>query len=384
MSPSINFANFVVVSYERRLLSLTFLQIIMKTLKRTLLATFVMGTSLTAFSQSRASGDADWCHVIERILSDNGVAASAVCDMQNGQRTVHLTIGDQMRRYAVAAQGQRSDYSSPVQVIIDEPVWKTPARRGAVQRWHGNKSYKADEVYEEERDYTSLYESLKQAVRGVARIQVIDADFAEGQQYGVDDAPLVLRTSIIDLQRAYEFEKPKEEGAGRRGNERINQYLAYAEVGLSLVNSVTGEIVWNTTASKSDRVGTTFSDPMNYCIKDVCNAVVTKLKNMYPSQAPRRSVKGDIIESGEVNAKKEKVEQVYINLGSGQEISKGDTFDVLLDQEVAGQQGSVVIGSVQVQEVRGAGLSLCKVKKGEKEIYQAILNKGVLHVMSTW
>lgn len=71
------------------------------------------------------------------------------------------------------------------------------------------------------------------------------------------------------------------------------------------------------------------------------------------------------------NVGKKGAETVYINCGSDAGIEKGQQFDVFLEKEVAGKKIKTNIGQVEVIEVQGEEMALCKVKKGGKVIKQA-------------
>lgn len=85
-------------------------------------------------------------------------------------------------------------------------------------------------------------------------------------------------------------------------------------------------------------------------------------------------LQGRIIELEKVNNKKKKVESLYINLGSQDGVGIGHTFYVMLLRTIGGMPSKKQIGTLEVDEVQGPNLSLCKVKKGKEEIFDA-LNK---------
>lgn len=89
---------------------------------------------------------------------------------------------------------------------------------------------------------------------------------------------------------------------------------------------------------------------------------------------------GKIEEMSEV--KKDEAKAVYINLGEDRGIQKGQKFEVYTERQVVGRTTKKLIGELQVEAVEAGDLSLCKVKKGGKEIFAAINDRSVVTVVS--
>lgn len=70
-------------------------------------------------------------------------------------------------------------------------------------------------------------------------------------------------------------------------------------------------------------------------------------------------------------AGKKGAQTVYINCGSAAGIDKGQLFDVFMIKEVAGKKLRTNIGQLEVVEVQGEDMALCKVKKGGEAIKKA-------------
>lgn len=68
---------------------------------------------------------------------------------------------------------------------------------------------------------------------------------------------------------------------------------------------------------------------------------------------------------------KKGAETVYIDCGSSAGIDKGQLFDVFMVKEVAGRKVRTNIGQLEVTEVQGEDMALCKVKKGGDAIKKA-------------
>lgn len=78
---------------------------------------------------------------------------------------------------------------------------------------------------------------------------------------------------------------------------------------------------------------------------------------------------GQILEFEKIN--KNKVESLYINLGNEDGVAKGHNFAVMLIRKIGGKESKTRIGTIEISEVQGPDISLCKVKKGKEEIFNA-------------
>jgi hypothetical protein len=101
--------------------------------------------------------------------------------------------------------------------------------------------------------------------------------------------------------------------------------------------------------------------------------IVKYYNNLFPLYA-------QIVERG--SEKKDKMNQVYIDLGSDNGLFKGVHFNVSVVGEAAGRTTEHKIGKIKVEEVQGSDISLCKVEKGKKEIKEALDNGQTLTITS--
>lgn len=118
---------------------------------------------------------------------------------------------------------------------------------------------------------------------------------------------------------------------------------------------------------------------------------VTGLKGVYETEdAAVQALKGDItkamkgfveesfpiigsIEDVDALSKNGKeVETLYVGLGSEDGLVKGLKLDVKLEQKIGKRTALKIIGEVEVEEVAGDDIALCKVKKGGLEIKNAL------------
>lgn len=373
--------------------------------------------SIMAMSCSIARAQSNgsiWSQTIQRALDAQGIKATAVTDIQNGAETLHLTIDGKTVAEPVTGDISSQDYSSTIYVVIDGiesrmrymyPVTGTvasqirpadnpgrtnsrqPARpapekytHDPLREWHSRSTmYKPDDVFDDLRDLDLLEITLENAVSKATRVRLIDPAYAKSVP--VNETLLLLRARVIDLQRGLIYEVPKE-GEPQPKEPKIVRKLAYANVDIQLIDDATGQVVWQSTISDDDNTSFMSTDPMDGCLKHIASSLTKALDNMYPSTAPRLSATGLVTAiSAE---KKEKANEVFINMGSAQELVHGDNLVVYLEQTVGGNTGLTQIGTLTVSEVQGPSLSLCKVHKGEKDIYAAIQSGKTLVVKTAW
>lgn len=348
-------------------------------------------TSLAATAQV-ATPDAAWCDIIEQVLSDQGVQAQVRSDLNGAQKVLHVTVGNKTDRYVVPSAGSQQDYSSPVYIIVD--ALDHPGisfsfgnmGRGHGRMWMGSRtsSYMPDEVFTLPADVDNLQAAIRTAVGQTQRVTLVDGEFTS-QAINSGVPLLVMKGTIIAAQRGEKF-KPvpaqTQKPAGRTPPPAIERTMAYAKVHIELTDYRTGEIVWNTDLSKEDYTISSYSDPMESVLKSIASSITQKLSSLYPSSAPRTSIYGSVLSLSE--AKKDKAQSVQINLGTSNEVRKGDTFTVYESINISNTSGATAIGTLTVEEVQGATLSLCKVKKGNREILSALQAGKTLTVRSNW
>lgn len=366
------------------------------------------------YSAAAQDNGSVWSQTIERALGAHGIEAHASTDIQNGSPTLHLTIDGKTVREPVIGDDTVADYSSTIYVVIDgiesrmryvNPIVgaiasqirnatnsqarssnRQPSRSSdrssydPVREWHSrSSSYKPDEVFEEMRDLDLLAVALEHAIGNAVRVKLVDPAYAN--TIPAEETLLLLRARVIDLQRGLVFEKPKE-GQPAPREPKISRKLAYANVNVQFINDADGQVVWQGTYDDNDYTSSTTTDPMENCLNHISSRLTRDLNVRYPYCAPRPSASGLVTElSAE---KKEKANAVFINMGSDQELVSGDNLVVYLEQTVGGNTGLTQIGTLSISEVQGASLSLCKVKKGEKEIYAAIQSGQTLVVKTPW
>lgn len=370
---------------------------------------------LGGVSMNAQNGGPEWSQTIERALGAHGINAKAVTDYQNGAETLHLTIDGKTVAERVAGNPGQGDYSSTVYVVLDgiesrmrymfpvagavgsqmRPGGITASSRSTHQQarpvpgqyvydpvrdWHSRSTlYTPDEVYEDIRDLDLLEIALENGVSRAVRVKLVDPSYASS--IPMDAKLLLLRARVIDLQRGIVFEKPSS-GSTAPAQPKVSRWLAYTQVNVQLIDDATGQIVWQDNLHDENYTSLSHNDPMEDCVKAIGSGVARALDRLYPSVAPRLSAYGSI--SALAASKKEKATAVYVDLGYDQELKPGDSLNVLMVKTVGENSGMTQIGTLTVSEVQGPRLSLCKVKKGDKDIYSALQAGQVLTVETAW
>ena len=119
------------------------------------------------------------------------------------------------------------------------------------------------------------------------------------------------------------------------------------------ISSVAWLSVFNTLAQCRDWT-------QNNLMYDAANA----MRRAYP-------LRGHMLEKGFEKGKKQKLKEIYIDLGSDNRILLESQVDVYSVKRVAGRVARHYIGSAKVVEVQGTDISLCKVTKNADEIKKA-------------
>ena len=338
-----------------------------------------------------ATPDATWCDIIEQVLADHSIQAHVRSDLSGNQKVLHVSVGNQTNRYVVPSAASRQDYSSPVYIMVDALNYGGGSfhvgnmGHGSGRMWMGSRSssYMPDEVFSHPADAEGLQATIRTAVSQARRVTLVDGEFTS-QAISSGVPLLVMKGSIVAVQRGERF-KPvpanQKQPAGRTPP-AIERTMAYAKVHIELTNYRTGEIVWVTDLGKDDYTLSSYSDPMESVFNSIASSITQKLASLYPTVAPRINVYGAVLSLAE--AKKDKAQRVHINLGTSNEVREGDSFTVYESINVSNTSGATPIGTLTIEEVQGATLSLCKVKKGNREILSALQAGKTLTVRSNY
>lgn len=380
--------------------------------------------ALNAAAQSIVP-DAAWCDVIQQVLYDQGHGSTVRCDVENGRRVLHVMMPTRTYNYNVPERTNLPDFSTPVNIAVEEFEFRSSYRNEYRSGYHGdrrgeyvgdrrawmgrsNSLYYPDEVYTLPSDIDFLENAVRSTMSRMQRVNLVDYRYA-GQQRG--EKFYVLRTTVLALQRGESFKevagstpppqnggnnpKPGSNGnnghnagnnghnAGNNGrthngggaapapvNRKVDRVFACAQLHLELVDTSTGSVVWSQDLSDENYEYSTTRNPMDDVINTICRKLTEQFQRLYPTAAPRASVSGPVVRS--LEEKKNKVQTLYIGLGTYQQLRKGDQLPVYVVTNVGGYSGRQQIGTVSVTDIQGPELSVCKVKKGDKEIFNAL------------
>ena len=162
-----------------------------------------------------------------------------------------------------------------------------------------------------------------------------------------------------------------------KGNKHTDtSYRSNVSVTVNLKDPADGSVVDSRTFTISDSDlywMTSGEKAMTNALERLTSRVADYYNHLFPLQA-------SIIEKGE--SKKDKQKDVYIDLGAGDGVYKGQQFDVLTVKTIAGKEARTVIGRLKIEEVEGDEISLCKVIKGSDKIKIALDEVQSLIVVS--
>lgn len=216
----------------------------------------------------------------------------------------------------------------------------------------------------------SVREAIVKALSDVTRFRVIDGGFHLDELAGNEEALYVDGTinSITGTSQVTPStvkDKPAEQAYKVLINVTLNLKDARTDeaVDSHIFSMTDSDISWMTTADKA--------------LNDAIDRLASRISEYYNHRYP---LYGSIVERGE--EKKDKQRTVYIDLGSGCRVGKGQQFNIYVLKSIAGREARQEIGRLKVEEVMGDDLSLCKVTRGEKEVKTALDQEKTLVVIS--
>lgn len=353
-------------------------------MKKLFFLALVAFTTINAKAQLITT-DANWCHAIEKAFESQGVNADVNCDMDGHSKILRVAVDGKTASIPLE-ESNHKDYSSTVCITV-EPLDQQRAMHNLdVRVWPlKSNSDRVDMVYANPNDDAYLFETMQNALGNIPRVKLIDSNYSNSAANQTN--VFTLKCNVLSMLHGerYEESKNKEpERAHIRGNvtPKVERYLAYLEANIQLLDYNTGEIIWQKRVKENYSTSSSQTDPMDNCRQNVAREIRNAISSMYPSTAPRASVRGEVVKIDEI--KKDKVVSVYINVGEDNRVKEGDTFAVLARYEIDGNKGEHEIGKLQVTAVDGGSIAHCKIKKGERDIYDAVQNELQLIVISNW
>ncbi len=151
-------------------------------------------------------------------------------------------------------------------------------------------------------------------------------------------------------------------------------YVASISGALKVVNPNDGKTILNKAFKFGGSIidgiipkGIVGSSTKEDAVAKACNEAKDKVVSFIQEAFP---LFGRFLEVNQV--KGDKVESFYMDLGEINGLAKKDRFEVCIVREVAKHKSVKVIGECEVDAIEGDDISLCKVKKGHKELKAAL------------
>lgn len=202
---------------------------------------------------------------------------------------------------------------------------------------------------------------IKAALSNVRRMVSV-----EGQEAQFDVA---FSGKITNLSTTAETStRETKDDKGKVKKETMVRYDATVNVSLTMTwlsDGVTQTQDFSAIGYSSYSLGTE-EKALNSAISNLGEKITKFYNTMFPISA-------NIIERG--SEKKDKQKEVYLNVGSLNEVKEDMHFRVYIIGNVAGRETRKEVGKLRVDEVLGDDICLCKVQSGGKDI-KAALDEG--------
>ena len=226
----------------------------------------------------------------------------------------------------------------------------------------------ADQTTTEEPGYSdALRASVIMALSNVRRFKVTD---------GLQVAPNDATNFIVDGTINY-ISITRELKLASNKKDKIPQF--YAQISLTLnIKDVTTGTVLNSQVFEVNKTGWSWVNSTDTAIKNALETLRKRLEKYYNTAFPYTA---HILERG--MEKKDKLKELYIDLGAMHGLREGTHFDVYLLGNIGGKETRKQIGRLRVKSVEGDEVSICKVSSGGKEIKAAIDALQQLLIVST-
>lgn len=186
---------------------------------------------------------------------------------------------------------------------------------------------------------------------------VLPSDLSDGKPSFFIDGT-IANISIVSRSET------RKDGKGNKHTD--TSYRSNVSVTVNLKNPADGSVIDSRTFTISDSDlywMTSGEKAMTNALERFTSKVADYYNQLFPLYA-------SIIEKGE--SKKDKQKEVYIDLGAGDGVYKGQQFDVFTVKTIAGKEARTIIGRLKIEEVDGDEISLCKVTKGSDKIKTAL------------
>lgn len=263
------------------------------------------------------------------------------------------------------AQMAETDKNTVFNLYISEPCYTKPETKKSTLDKLGSALLDVMKEYtlKERKEFVpEVGTAIRRGTNGLYRLIVKDGGFPADVQEG----DLLLSIEVTSIGTAISLK------------EKATPYdnYAYVRATVTLTDLVHNEVI----GAKQ------FANEMNGCTLDplvekaLSESIDHFAKDVHKFLQSLFPVYGEILEKG--LQKREKLKQVYINVGTDFGVYRGQQFYVYKVGNVAGRQTKTEIGRVKVEEVQGDDISLCKVTKGGDVIKTVLESNGRLLLMS--
>ncbi|MCF0173579.1 MAG: hypothetical protein HUJ91_07640, partial [Bacteroidales bacterium] len=150
------------------------------------------------------------------------------------------------------------------------------------------------------------------------------------------------------------------------GSVAVTITLTELETGQQWTNNFSAYCSWSDYAKNE-------TEAIKYALGRLSRDITRYYNNMFPLTA-------NIIEKAKI--KKNKMKEVYIDLGWANGIAPYVHFDIYSLSEIAGREVRTHLGRLNVIEVLGNDISLCKVTSGKQELLNALSSDTPLLIVS--
>ena len=223
-----------------------------------------------------------------------------------------------------------------------------------------------------------------EGITNTNRVELIDVDTqdalaieASRRAEGVDAGDDADRLKVMSQQGANYLIQGRiaslniEEKTTDDGSKYYTGQLSYT---LKVINPNDGKLVLTKTLKHGgELLNVETANTPDEAVTKVCRIAV---KGVVPFIQEAFPIYGSLLECNEV--KGDKVNSVYLNIGTTHGVAEKDRFEVCILREIAGRKSTKVIGECEIVSVDGDDISSAKIKKGNKEVKAALDNGQTL------
>lgn len=207
--------------------------------------------------------------------------------------------------------------------------------------------------------------SIVKGISGVRRFNAIDGAFQEGEvQEGMK--ALYVDGTILNVSTATQIETHTD---SKKKTYTTTYYKATIGVTINVKDATNDYVVNSQTFNISD-YDLSWVETTEGAINNALGELSKRITKFYNRYFPLNAF---IVERG--NEKKDKQQEVYIDLGGQHGAYDGMHLTVYSVKTIAGRYARKELGKLKIKEVMGDDISLCKVTGGGKNI-KAALDEG--------